>query len=453
MKVAVTGGSGQLGTLVLRNLGADRSVSEIVSIDLKPPRVAIKKLRAVSADVRDPKIADHFQGCDALIHMAFVVTGPSGPEFNAINVGGSRNVFDAAISAGVKRIVYASSIAAYGVVPGHPVPIVETTPRVYQPAFAYSATKFLVEEYLDEIEARAPDVAIVRLRPAILIGAHMEHALGDGLRRRVMVHLGGTTPMPIVWDEDVADAAVLAVKSDVRGAFNLAADEPLSVEDLAAAGGLRVIHPPPAVMSGARRVLPWLSRLHIGRASDPAWLENLDVPMIISSAKAREVLGWQPRCPTAVDVIRYYAETVPSRTDPRLLVFFRLLPFASSSRDLPADAKRMDAQLHLALTGPTGGDFDIELRQGRLSVRPGVPRPPSASVSMKATVFLDLLSGRTDFATAQMTGKVRVEGEALATMIVRGLVTKFRQVAAEAGVRAWPARRLSDWLSRQEAKA
>ena len=107
MKIAVTGGSGQLGTLVLRRLAADPHITELISLDLQPPRVASAKLKAERVDVRDLNIGQHFEGCDAVIHLAFVVTTAMERRlFDAINVGGSRNVFEAAATAGVPRIIF-----------------------------------------------------------------------------------------------------------------------------------------------------------------------------------------------------------------------------------------------------------------------------------------------------------------------------------------------------------
>src|SRR3954463_13218006 len=262
MRVAVTGGAGQLGTLVLRRLCADRTVSEVRSLARRPPLAASPKLKTILADVRDPGIAGHVQGCDVLVHLAFLVAKRGTREIqDGVNVEGSKNVVRAALHAGVGRIVYASSIAAYGVVAGHPEPIVESTPRIRQPSFWYASAKYDVESFLDEMEAAHPEVAFVRFRPAILLGRRMEHALGAAFRRGVLPE-SGPTPVPVVWDEDVADAFVLATKSEpARGAFNLAADEPLPARELAGAARLRTLVVPTFVrkaLSGADSLAAWL---------------------------------------------------------------------------------------------------------------------------------------------------------------------------------------------------
>jgi nucleoside-diphosphate-sugar epimerase len=166
MKIAVTGGSGQLGTLVLRRLIADKTIKEVVTIDLRPPVVAGAKMRAIRADIRDGNFAQHLQDCEVLVHLAFVVTSylPRA-EFDAINIEGGKNVFRAAAAAGVRHIVYSSSIAAYGTMPGHPVPIVETTPRRYHHAMPYAAAKFRLEEFLDGFEQEHPNIVLTRFRP------------------------------------------------------------------------------------------------------------------------------------------------------------------------------------------------------------------------------------------------------------------------------------------------
>ena len=184
MKVVVTGGSGQLGTAVLERLVAARKIKKIVSLDLVPPVVPSPRIDWRIADMRDPGLERHLEGADALIHLAFLVAKPASvATMHAINVEGSQRIFEAAAQHGVRKIVYSSSVAAYGVVPGLPVPIVETTPRQRSGVLTYADNKWEVEDYLDGFEVAHPDVAVVRLRPGILLGRRVNGREGDRRRR------------------------------------------------------------------------------------------------------------------------------------------------------------------------------------------------------------------------------------------------------------------------------
>jgi nucleoside-diphosphate-sugar epimerase/putative sterol carrier protein len=447
MKVAVTGGAGQLGTLVLRRLVADRAVKSVLSVDLRAPSVAGAKLSFVQADIRETRLARNFEGCDAVIHCAFAVTRRlPRAEYEDINIGGSKNVFLAAVAAGAKTIVYASSIAAYGVLPGQPVPLVEDSPRRFQESFAYSACKYRVEEFLDAFEREEPDVSVARMRPSILIGARMEHALGDAWRRGLVVDVGGE-PAPMVWDEDVADAFVLALKARARGAFNVSADDPVPDAEVARAGGMRHLRVPRALLAGVARASPLLARLGLGQPIDPAWVETTDARLVVSSRRAIEELGWKRRCPTATDVVRRYAAEVPRRLDRRLAAFFRVAALAA--RFAPPEAELMNgvARVHICLTGPDGGDFAFHTAAGRVRIEPGVPRLPTAAVTLRARTLLDLLAGRTDFSAAQFTGRIRVEGEGMSSMMIGAMVARFRTAAAASGIGGAAARRVAQWIA------
>ncbi len=449
MKIAVTGGSGQLGTVVLRRLSRDRAVTEIVSIDQRPMATVGAKIRPVTCDVRDPEIRRHFEGCDVVVHLAFVVTKHlPRPIVDSINVGGSRNVFESALAAGARQIVYSSSIAAYGVVVGHPEPIVESTPRHHQPAFAYAATKFEVEAMLDDLERSRPDVVFTRFRPAILVGAHMEHGLGRALKRRVVVDTGGS-PAPFVWDEDVADAVALAIEKKTRGAFNLAAADAKPMRELARETGLRCMSAPRGLLRGIAAISPVLQRFGVGEAIDPAWVDSAGARMVISSERARSELGWTPRCPTTTDVVRRFVEVVPARLDPRLALFFGVMRMAGARPGaMPEDVKRLHLRMHLVLTGPGGGDVGLVFEEGRVTVLEGVPRPPTIVVTLKAETLLRMLSGQLDYSTAQMTGKIRAEGEPFAALVLGGIVRAFRERTSKKGPEGFATRKLADWFAR-----
>jgi len=103
--------------------------------------------------------------------------------------------------------------------------------------------------------------------------------------------------------------------------------------------------------------------------------------------------------------------------------------------------------VHLDLTGPGGGDYTLRVGEGRVRLRPGTPRPANAVVSMRAATLLDLLAGRGDLAAAQLTGKIRIDGQGHAALVVGGLVAGFRDAARQSGWRGWSARKLARWIA------
>ena len=445
MNVVVTGGGGQLGTLVLRRLLANRKNRRVVCLDLRPPLLPLGRLEHVRADIRDPDLARHVAGADAVVHLAFVITTllPR-REYDDINVGGTENVIRAAIAAGVPHIVYSSSVAAYGVVPGHPVPIVETSPRLPHPAFAYAAAKQAVESCLDDIEAQHPDTAITRLRPGILIGSRIEHALGGLLRAGLLP--GGEAPMPLVWDEDVAEAVLLALASRARGAYNLVADDGLAPAELARAAGFRRLPIPRAVVRGLAVAASALARARGKPAVDPDWVDaGHGARLVFSSQKARSELGWNPRCPTAASVLQRFREVAPRRLDPVLRVFFAAVALGSR-RDVPEEHQRLAARVHLALTGPRGGDLGLVLVDGRLRVEARPPRPPTSVLRLDVPTLRALLAGDVDLGTVQLTGRLEAEGEPAGVMLLGAIVSTFRARRALPGADGFVARTLGSWL-------
>jgi UDP-glucose 4-epimerase len=451
MKVLVTGGAGQLGTVVLRKLIGDRTIKRIVSLDVRPPVVASGKVTHVQADVRDPSIEAHFQGIDAVIHLAFIVTRVMDPaEFEAINVGGSKNVFERAYAAGVRQFIYASSVAAYGVVDRTDI-VTEDTPRVRDASFPYATCKYDVEAFLDQWEPRHPDAIVARLRPSVLIGTRIEHNLGIALRYRTLPAV--PRPIPMVWDEDVADAFVLALKKQARGAYNLSCDEPLNGAALARAGGLHLIPIPPGALQATLALSTFLSERGIG--VDPAWVRAIlaELPPY-DTRRARDVLGWKPSCPTGEAVIRRFVERDSGRMDPRLALFFRMVDFnARRAGEELRDLAHTRATAHLWLTGPGGGDVTFRIHDGTLRVSFGVPRPPTSVAIIKTSHFLDLLAGRSDFSVAQVTGRLKVEGEPVAGFLIGGMVTMFRKEREKAtGLRGRLLSAFSTWLAKENHK-
>ena len=123
MSVLVTGGTGFIGNRIIRKL-LDRG-EEVVCFDLAPPRANLEpyleRIKMYRGDITQlPHLLEaiNTNGVHKIIHMAALLP-PDTEERHSyamqVNIGGTNNVFEAARWTGVERVVYASSIAGYGV--------------------------------------------------------------------------------------------------------------------------------------------------------------------------------------------------------------------------------------------------------------------------------------------------------------------------------------------------
>lgn len=293
MKIAITGINGYLGQLVLKELEKDPVVDSIVGIDLNEPPPS-PKLKFIKSDVRNPGMAKLIEGCDTLLHLAFIVMPLRGKEslIDAINIDGTKNLFQSAHSAGVKRIVYTSSVAAYGAWPDNPLPIKEEWPCRPMPDFYYSRTKAIVENWLDNFEKSAPDISIIRLRPHVFVGPQVDNLTNELFTQKYFISYKGFKQYwQFVWDQDVVDAIHASLKNDLRGAFNLATDDWIPFERGAQIFGKPIKEMPFGVALFFTKIL-WILRMT--RYFHPGWVKCGQYPVIVDNAKAKKELGWQP---------------------------------------------------------------------------------------------------------------------------------------------------------------
>jgi len=303
MRVVVTGASGNVGTSVLEALGRETKVEEIVGVARRVPSVEMPKVEWVAADVTEDSLVPVFAGADAVVHLAWAIQ-PSRDETvtERINVEGSRRVFDAVARAGVGALVHASSVGAYS--PGPKERRVdESWPVDGIPTSFYSRHKAAVETLLDAFERREPEVRVVRLRPGLIFKAEAASEIrrlfagpflpGFLVQKRLIPLLPRVPRLRFqaVHSRDVGEAYRQAVVRDVAGAFNVAAEPEIGVEELCRLFGARSFPLP----SGALRTaadLSWKLRL---QPSSPGWIDlALGVPAMDTS-RAQELLGWEPR--------------------------------------------------------------------------------------------------------------------------------------------------------------
>jgi UDP-glucose 4-epimerase len=278
-------------------------VESIVGLARRRPEWVVPKTTWVQADVADDDLRPVFDGADAVVHLAWLFQPTHDPLTTwRSNVLGSIRVFEAVAAAGVATLVHASSVGAYS--PGvDATPVGESWPTHALPTSAYGREKSYVERVLDVFEIRHAECRVVRLRPGFIFkreSAPEQRRLFAGpllpafLARPAFIPVVPALPgmtLQALHTDDAADAYRRALLSEVRGAFNVAADPVL---DPAALGDLLGARPVPVPKAAARAVMAAAWHLHLIPA-EPALLDlALSLP-VMDTTRARTELGWVAR--------------------------------------------------------------------------------------------------------------------------------------------------------------
>ena len=254
--VLVAGVSRHLGGRFARILTADPAVSRVIGVDVIPPPQDIGDADFVRADIRNPVIAKVISraGVDTVVHMNVIAT-PTGAggrvSMKEINVIGTMQLLAACQkAAGVKRLVVKSTAGVYGSSPRDPAMFTEDTGAKVLPRAGWAKDSVEVEGYVRGFSRRRPDVRVVQLRFANIVGPAIRTALTDYLRLPVLPTVLGFDPrLQFVHEDDSLEALRLATVGDAAGVINVAGDGALLLSQCAHLAG-RPTLPVPGPASG-----------------------------------------------------------------------------------------------------------------------------------------------------------------------------------------------------------
>jgi nucleoside-diphosphate-sugar epimerase len=314
LTVTVTGPTGDLGIALVNALERSRKVKKIVGMarrQFDPASQGWKKTEYRQGDVQDRASVDEaVKGSDVVVHLAFAIL-ESSDKTRGVNIDGSQNVFEAAVEAGVERICYASSVAAYGFHDDNPNWLHEDIPPRGSDAHFYSAQKAEVEGVLGQALLKATRTRAWVFRPCIVAGpkaqtmieeipyVRMSQAMPDPVRRL----LGGMpilrpvipdpgVPFQLVHEDDVAQAFVAGVQGKGEpGAYNLAGNGTITISNLADALGWYTIPIPELAVDATAEVIARLP------AKPPvfSWVESVRKPVLMKTDRAKKLLAWKPK--------------------------------------------------------------------------------------------------------------------------------------------------------------
>lgn len=317
-RALVTGATGCLGANVVAALlergyavrALRRQHSTLAALDGLEPELAV-------GDILDrSSLLEAMRGCELVFHVAAVSDYWRTPaaRIYQVNVDGTRNVIEAALVAGVERLVYTSSSAALGAPRGNELLNEDCTFNLEPDRFPYGHSKHLAEQAVQEGIGRGLDAVIVN--PTGVIGARDVHFIGGSLIREAKRgHLWVAPPGGLNWvdAETVGVGHVLAAERGKSGRRYILGGENVphrrAMEVAAEVVGGR--KPLATLPRGAMLLIAWLAdRVNKMRRSPPVFSgeqARLSVlPLYCDTRRAEEELGF-PFVPLRTAVERAYA--------------------------------------------------------------------------------------------------------------------------------------------------
>ena len=306
----VTGGTGALGPAVVRAFVDRQYRVRAFARRQPPPDLFDPSVEFVSGDISvEHEVARAVEGVDVVVHLAALLhvlePAPSlREEYERVNIGGTKTLVRACEAAGVRRIVYFSTIAVYGDSNGGV--LTETTDPA--PETWYARTKLDAENLvLGATDGEQHPIGTV-LRLAAVYGPRVKGNYGRlirGLRLRRFVPLGaGQNRRALIHEKDVARAALLAAEHPTAAGqvFNVSdgASPPVaeiigSICDALDRPRPRLTFPLTPVrwaVNLVSRAASWIGvRLPIGPATIDKYVEDV----VVDSSKIRERLGFVPQ--------------------------------------------------------------------------------------------------------------------------------------------------------------
>jgi nucleoside-diphosphate-sugar epimerase len=307
--VAVTGPTGEIGISAVTALEREPAVDAIIGMARRPFDPSSRgwlKTSYQQGDILDRAAVDALVAqADVVIHLAFIIMG-SRDESARVNLEGTRNVFEATVAADrPRRLVYTSSVAAYGYHSDNPVPLTEDVAARGSAEHYYSEQKAACEALLADI-TKDSSLEVYVLRPCVVAGPNAT-ALADAMPwnqlpgpvRAVVKAVPVLKPLvpdpgyplQLVHHDDVATAIALAATTPAPpGVYNIAGDGVVTVADVARALGGRPVRVPAVAATAASAAISRVPRV----PSMLEWLHTARTSMVMDTTKAKTQLGWRP---------------------------------------------------------------------------------------------------------------------------------------------------------------
>lgn len=296
----ITGGSGFFGQHLVRGLLSKNYRIRVLDIEDFRDREIEKNIEFIKGDVRDKeRVEASCKDIDYVFHnVALLPVSRSKKNiFWEVDVTGTKNILNASLTNKVKKVVFTSSSAPYGIPKESPI----TEKTEFNPVCDYGRSKIEAEQICNKYRKR--DLNIIVLRPRTIIGKGrlglfqiLYSWIADN--KNIYIIGKGDNLCQLLGERDLVDACIFSIEKPCQNEdFNLGTDRFRTVrEDLQglidhAKSASKIIPLPP---KPTKAVLRTLDMLNLVPFTSWHYLTS-DKPFYFDISKAKRILGWQPK--------------------------------------------------------------------------------------------------------------------------------------------------------------
>ncbi len=322
MTTLITGATGFVGSAVLRRLlDAGHGVRTLVRADSDPRNLTGLAVERVTGDLTDPgSLRRALAGCDALFHVAadYRLWTPDPDLAYRVNVDGTRALMEAALDAGIRRIVYTSSVAVLGL-RADGAPADEDAPVTLGDMIGhYKRSKYLAEELVRGMVQEHGLPAVI-VNPSTPVGPRDVRPTPTG--QLIRAAAAGKIPafvdtgLNVVHVDDVANGHLLAFERGRAGERYILGGQDLTLREILVEVCRLAGQRPPRLRLSPALVLPvayaaegWATMTGREPLVTVTGVRLARKRMFFSSLKAQQQLGYsaRPASQALADAVRWF---------------------------------------------------------------------------------------------------------------------------------------------------